>query len=258
MAQLETMAQRHMYILDELEKSEMLKVSDLSNKLNVSIVTIRKDLKMLENKNLIYRTHGLIYKSNPYIYDKNVNEKHLINTEQKNRIAKYAANLVEPNDAILIASGTTVHNFASAINVTSGKLIVVTSAMNVAIALSAKPNVEVIQLGGIVRSNSSSVVGLYAEEILKSMSFSKLFLGVDGIDADNGCSTSNLLEANLNHSMIKAAQKTIVLTDSSKFGKKGFGKICNLNEIDQIITDDGLSGKSKKLIENSGIELTLV
>lgn len=236
----------------------MLKVSDLSNKLNVSIVTIRKDLKMLENKNLIYRTHGLIYKSNPYIYDKNVNEKHLINTEQKNRIAKYAANLVEPNDAILIASGTTVHNFASAINVTSGKLIVVTSAMNVAIALSAKPNVEVIQLGGIVRSNSSSVVGLYAEEILKSMSFSKLFLGVDGIDADNGCSTSNLLEANLNHSMIKAAQKTIVLTDSSKFGKKGFGKICNLNEIDQIITDDGLSGKSKKLIENSGIELTLV
>ncbi len=258
MAQLETMAQRHMYILDELEKSEMLKVSDLSNKLNVSIVTIRKDLKMLENKNLIYRTHGLIYKSNPYIYDKNVNEKHLINTEQKNRIAKYAANLVEPNDAILIASGTTVHNFASAINVTSGKLIVVTSAMNVAIALSAKPNVEVIQLGGIVRSNSSSVVGLYAEEILKSMSFSKLFLGVDGIDADYGCSTSNLLEANLNHSMIKAAQKTIVLTDSSKFGKKGFGKICNLNEIDQIITDDGLSGKSKKLIENSGIELTLV
>ncbi|WP_413532134.1 DeoR/GlpR family DNA-binding transcription regulator [Empedobacter brevis] len=258
MAQLETMAQRHMYILDELEKSEMLKVSDLSNKLNVSIVTIRKDLKMLENKNLTYRTHGLIYKSNPYIYDKNVNEKHLINTEQKNRIGKYAANLVEPNDAILIASGTTVHNFASAINVTSGKLIVVTSAMNVAIALSAKPNVEVIQLGGIVRSNSSSVVGLYAEEILKSMSFSKLFLGVDGIDADYGCSTSNLLEANLNHSMIKAAQKTIVLTDSSKFGKKGFGKICNLNEIDQIITDDGLSGKSKKLIENSGIELTLV
>ncbi|WP_333663497.1 DeoR/GlpR family DNA-binding transcription regulator [Chishuiella changwenlii] len=258
MIHVETMAQRHNYILNELEKNDMLKVSDLTKKLNVSIVTIRKDLKTLENKNLIYRTHGLIYKSNPYTQDINVSEKSLINAEQKKDIGKYAATLIEPNDAILIASGTTVLHFANAINVTSGKLTVVTSAMNVALALSGKANVEVIQLGGVVRPNSSSVVGPYAEEILKNLSFSKLFIGVDGVDENYGCSTSNLLEANLNNSMIKAAQKTIVLTDSSKFGKKGFGKICDLNEVDYIITDKNITEKSRNAIDNLGIELTIV
>ena len=90
------------------------------------------------------------------------------------------------------------------------------------------------------------------------MSFTKLFLGADGVDADYGFSTSNLLEANLNHSMIRAAQKTIVLTDSSKFGKKGFGKICDLNEVDHIVTDKDITDKSKELIQNLSIELTIV
>lgn len=258
MIQFETMAQRHNIILKELEKNDMLKVSDLSKKMNVSIVTIRKDLKTLENKKLIYRTHGLVYKSNPYTQDINVVEKKLINAEQKKEIGKFATSLIEPNDAILIASGTTVLNFANNINVTSGKLTVVTSAMNVALALSEKKNIEVIQLGGVVRPNSTSVVGPYAEEVLKNMSFSKLFLGVDGVDLEYGCSTSNLLEASLNHSMIKAAHKTIVLTDSSKFGRKGFGKICDLSEVDQIITDANISDNSKNNIENLGIELTIV
>lgn len=258
MIQIETMAQRHNYILDQLEKNEVVKISDLAKKLDISIVTIRKDIKTLENMNLIYKAHGLIYKNNPYTQDINVNEKSLLNVEQKRDIAKFAASLIEPNDAILIASGTTVLHFANAINVTSGKLTVVTSAMNVALALSGKANVEVIQLGGVVRPNSTSVVGPYAEEILKNLSFTKLFLGVDGVDANHGCSTSNLLEANLNNSMIKAAQKTIILTDSSKFGKKGFGKICDLNEVDHIITDTNITEKSRNAIDNLGIELTTV
>lgn len=258
MIEFETMAQRHNYILDQLEKNEVVKISDLAKKLDVSIVTIRKDIKTLENMNLIYKAHGLIYKNNPYTQDINVNEKSLLNVEQKRDIAKFAASLIEPNDAILIASGTTVLQFAQAINVTNGKLTVVTSAMNVALALSGKANIEVIQLGGVVRPNSTSVVGPYAEDTLKKLSFSKLFLGIDGIDTDYGLTTSNLLEANLNHLMIKASQKTIVLTDYSKFGKKGFGKICNLNEIDHIITDSRITEKAKEDIDNLGVKLTIV
>jgi len=253
MIEFETMAQRHNYILDQLEKNEVVKISDLAKKLDISIVTIRKDIKTLENMNLIYKAHGLIYKNNPYTQDINVNEKSLLNVEQKRDIAKFAASLIEPNDAILIASGTTVLQFAQAINVTNGKLTVVTSAMNVALALSGKANIEVIQLGGVVRPNSTSVVGP-----LKKLSFSKLFLGIDGIDTDYGLTTSNLLEANLNHLMIKASQKTIVLTDYSKFGKKGFGKICNLNEIDHIITDSRITEKAKEDIDKLGVKLTIV
>lgn len=254
----ETMAERHAFILEQLSESEVLKVSDLSKKLKVSLVTIRKDLKVLETKNLLYRAHGVIYKSNPYTQDLNVNEKSRIHAEEKMRIGKTASEMIESNDAILIASGTTVLQFAQNIQVSSGKLTVVTSAMNVALALSGKSNIDVIQLGGVVRPNSTSVVGYYAEEMLKKLSFSKLFLGVDGIDEVYGCSTSNMLEANLNKTMIEAAQKTILLTDSSKFGRKSFGKICDLNKIDQIITDDKISPKMRESIENLGVELVIV
>ncbi|SIT21107.1 transcriptional regulator, DeoR family [Filimonas lacunae] len=257
--QIESMAQRHSYILNKLNKEEVVKVSDLSDELNVSPVTIRKDLKVLESKKLLYRSHGIITKSNPYIMDVNVNIKSGIRTDQKKRIGEAAAALVAPEDAILIASGTTVLQLAEALaHNTTEHLTVVTSAMNVAMVLRERPNTEIIQLGGIIRQSSTSVVGPYAEDMLRRLSFKTLFLGVDGIDAEYGCSTSNMMEAQLNEVMINAAQKTVILTDSSKFGKKGFGKICDLSEIDQIITDDEITHASREKIEQAGVELTIV
>lgn len=256
--QFETIGQRHTYILNRLNQEEFLKISDLAEILNVSLVTIRKDIKTLETKNLVYKTHGAVYKTDPYSHDININEKNFMQQEQKKRIGEAAAKLVKPNDAILIASGTTVMQMANAIIPSNEKLTVVTSAMNVAMTLREKNNIEIIQLGGIMRPSSTSVVGPYAEEMLHQLSFSKLFLGVDGLEAQYGCSTTNMLEAKLNSLMIKAAQKTIILTDSTKFGKKSFGKICNLRDIDQIITDDGISKHSKDLILEAGVELTIV
>ena len=93
--------------------------------------------------------------------------------------------------------------------------------------------------------------------MLENFSCSKLFIGVDGIDLNYGLTTTNLLEANLNRSMMDAAQKTIVLTDSSKFGRRGFGKICSLEAIDQIITDDKVPPQIVKGLEEMGIEVTI-
>lgn len=256
--QIDSMAQRHTYILNKLQHDEVVKVADLSDILGVSLVTIRKDLKILENKHLLYRSHGVITKTDPYTKDINVNEKGLMHLDQKISIGNAAANLVKSQDAILIASGTTVLQMAQALNNFEKRLTVVTSAMNVAMALREKPNTEVIQLGGIMRHSSTSVVGPYAEEMLKGLSFTTLFLGVDGIELEYGCSTSNMQEAKLNWEMIKVAQKTVVLTDSSKFGKRGFGKICEMNDIDQIITDNGISTFYRQEIEAAGIELTVV
>lgn len=97
---------------------------------------------------------------------------------------------------------------------------------------------DVIQLGGITRSSSVSVVGPFAEQMLRSFNCSKLFIGVDGIDPDFGLTTTNMLEASLNRAMIDAAQKVVVLADSSKFGRRGFSKICDLESVDRIITDN--------------------
>lgn len=249
--------ERHQHILDKLKKEGSIKVLDLCAELNVSSVTIRKDLQMLEDMNLVYRTHGGGTLANPYAADRHVNEKEKLNASQKAEIGNAAASLVDPNDCIIIASGTTVLSLARKLVAKDG-LTVITAALNVASELSNRSNIEIILLGGFLRKSSTSVTGPYAEKILDDFSCSKLFLGVDGIDTEFGLTTTNVMEAQLNRKMMQAAQKTIVLADSTKFGKRGFGKICGLEEIHHIITDSDISAHAVDTIRGLGIELTIV
>jgi len=251
-----TLAERHQYILEKLKKEGKVNVLDLCDELNVSSVTIRKDLKVLEDKNLIYRTHGGGTLINPYTADRPVNEKEKIKAEEKTTIGAAAAALIEPNDCIIIASGTTVLSLAKCIK-PKGILTVLTAALNVAAELNHNPEIEVVLLGGILRKSSSSAIGIYAENILQDFSCSKLFLGVDGIDPEFGLTTTHIQEAQLNRKMIAASQKTIVLADSSKFGKRGFGKICGLEDIDQVITDKGISAHTVKALKDKGIVVVI-
>ncbi|MDF3076588.1 MAG: transcriptional regulator [Sphingobacteriaceae bacterium] len=251
------LAERHQFILNKLQKEGNLNVVELCNELKVSSVTIRKDLKLLEDKNLLFRTHGGATLYNPYIVDRPVNEKEKHQSAEKMHIGAAAAKLVSDHDSIIIASGTTVLAFARNIHQKEG-LTVITSALNVALELIQFPGIEVLQLGGLLRKTSSSVMGSYAENILSDFFCSKLFLGVDGIDLDFGLTTTNAMEAHLNREMIRVSQKTIVLADSTKFGRRGFGKICSLDEIDQIITDKGVSAHVVKELESAGITVTIV
>ena len=139
-----------------------------------------------------------------------------------------------------------------------GRLTVITSALNVASILAKNRNIEVVQLGGIVRGSALSAVGSDAEHMLDNFNSSKLFIGVDGIDIEYGLSTTNLLEANLNRVMIRSTQKTIVLCDSSKFGRRGFSRICNIDDVDQIITDAGIPPHTLEALQQRGIEVTIV
>ncbi|WP_283641161.1 DeoR/GlpR family DNA-binding transcription regulator [Mesonia mobilis] len=248
---------RHQEILEILQKDNYVEVTDLCEKLDVSAVTIRKDLKLLEDKGLLFRTHGGASFENPYMKDRPVNEKEKISIEEKNGIAQAAANLISENDSFMIASGTTVQALARAINI-QGKLNIITSSLNVAVELLKNKDYDIIQLGGNVRHSSSSVIGHYANFILNDISCNQLFIGVDGIDLDYGCTTTSLEEAALNQKMIQSAQKTIVLADSSKFGKKSFGKICSLDCVHHIITDSGISSKVVNRIKAMGIKLTVV
>lgn len=251
------LAERHQFIINKLQKEQYINVVDLCKELKVSSVTIRKDLKLLENKNLLFRTHGGATLSNPYTIDRSVNEKEQLQSNEKTSIGHAAASLVMENDSIIIASGTSVLAFARSIPMNL-PLTVITSALNVALELSRHPNTEVLQLGGMLRKNSTSVMGFYSEAILKDFFCSKLFLGVDGIDLEFGLTTTNVMEAHLNRQMISASQKTIILTDSTKFGKRGFGKICNIDEIDHIITDKGVSERVVKQLESNGVTVTVV
>lgn len=168
--------------------------------------------------------------------------------EKKRRIATAAAKLIEENDSIIIASGSTVHTFAEHITPIN-HLTVVTASLKTSLLLNTINNIEVIQLGGIVRKNSFSVIGDYTSLFFEQITCSKLFLGVDGIDLEYGITNSNIEEAVLNKKMIEASLRTIILADSSKFGRRGFGKICSLDCIDVIITDSGISQSMAQAIE---------
>jgi DeoR family transcriptional regulator, aga operon transcriptional repressor len=252
-----TIAERHKHILNELNQTGFVSVSDLAKSLEVTMVTIRKDLKVLEDKGLLFRSHGSATPVSPYVSDRSVQLKKLEQVEEKRLIAQKALEYLDENDAILIGSGTSVGAFAHAIP-KNKKLTVLTAAMNVTLALIDSSEIELVQLGGVVRKSSSSVVGHFAEEMLKNFACSKLFLSVDGISLDHGLTTSNMMEAHLNSLMIRSVQKTIVLVDSRKFGKKGFGKIGELEDIDVIITDSGIPEIFKSKLEEKGIEVVVV
>lgn len=247
---------RQQIIIDELNDQNFIKVNDLCEKLNVSAVTIRKDLQYLENKGLLYRTHGGASKQSLYAFEKNINEKEFVQVAQKQKIAKAALQFINDHDFIILASGTTVYYLAKII---SGyeKLTVVTSALQVSMELSNDPFTDVIQLGGDLRKSSVSVIGAIAELELKNFSCNKLFIGIDGIDLDFGLSTSNSTEAHLNKVMIDQSEKVIVLADSTKINKRGFGQICSLDKVDILITDNDISEKDLISFEDHGIEVII-
>ena len=248
--------ERQHIIMNSLVKKGSAQVTELADILQVSSVTIRKDLTELEKANKLYRSHGRAIMLNPFTNNRSVNEKEKLFTEQKTLIGREAAKLITTNDSIILASGTTVHALARNI-VPMGRLTVVSASLQVSEILTEHENIDIMQLGGMVRHSSLSVVGEYSELILKNCAFSKLYLGVDGIDFEFGFSTTDMREATLNQKMMQTAQKTIVLADSSKFGKRGFAKIGNTEDIDIIITDAGISQKDRVAVEDLGIDLII-
>ena len=252
-----TKEERHQQILDTLIKHESVQVSDLSALFEVSAVTIRKDLTELERANKLYRSHGKAILINPYINNRSVNEKEKLSTEEKNAIGRIAADMITKDDSIIIASGTTVHALARNIKPIHN-LTVVSASLQVSEILANNEAIEIIQLGGMLRHSSNSVVGKYAEQMLQNFCCSKLFLGVDGIDLEFGLTTTDVREADLNKEMMRTAQKTIVLADSSKFRRRGFSKIANIEDVDMIITDSAIPEAIAHRIREMGVELIVV
>ncbi len=251
-----TKEDRQSLILSQLMKQGSLLVSDLALTLDVSTVTIRKDLTELEKNGKLYRSHGKAIMINPFANNRSISEKGKVYQEEKYCIGREAARLIIKDDSIIIASGTTVQAFARDIKPVH-RLTVVSASLPVSETLATNEDIDIIQLGGNLRHSSLSVIGSYSESFLKNCFFSKLFIGVDGIDFDFGFTTTNMGEARLNQKMIESAQKTIVLADSSKFGRRGFAKIGGIEDIDMIITDDHITPSQKEKIEELGIDLII-
>ena len=249
-----TLSERHKYILDQLEKKGFVRVNDISEQLGVSGATIRKDLRILESQHLLYRNHGSASLMTPKVVDLPVQEKSKINSEQKLKIVRMADSLIEEYDSLILTSGSTIE--ALALNITPrGRMNVVTPSIRVGVYLSDKENIDVMMLGGRLVVKSLSVRDSYTQDGLKYVNCSKMFCSCDGLDVEAGVTTAFVEEARITNAMMDAASKVILLVDSSKIGKSGYGKICDLSRIDVLITDAGIPQSVKERIEEEGVQV---
>ncbi|UCH10028.1 MAG: DeoR/GlpR transcriptional regulator [Fidelibacterota bacterium] len=244
-------------IIRLIQENGKVRVEDLSALFNVSTVTIRNDLNYLERKGLADRIYGGALARVAVAYDSALIEKAKLHVEEKRRIGGKSAEMIFNGDSIILDSGTTTIEIAKRIKGLKN-LTVMTNAVNIATELAGNPDISVMLTGGILRENSFSLVGPQAEATLQEFYFDKVFLGIDGFDLATGLTTPNHLEAHLNAMMIKVSKETIIVTDSSKFGRKRLSRISGPENISRIITDSGISREYLDYFESLDIEIILV
>ncbi|GAB2700171.1 DeoR/GlpR family DNA-binding transcription regulator [Paenibacillus thermoaerophilus] len=253
--------ERYKRILEMLQAKGKVTVSELSDALQVSPVTARRDLEKLEERNLLLRTHGgaipIPAGERDQLIERSFHEKQESHVEEKRAIAEKAASLVADGDSILLTPGTTNTLLASMLH---GKkeITLVTNAANIAVAAIQNPEIDVILLGGKMRRKSYALTGPIAEQSLSNLRVDKLFLGVDGFDLDGGLTTPNLSEASINRMMIGIAREVIVVADHTKFGKVTLSHIAAADSAHLVVTDSGISTEYAQRIREAGIRLLIV
>lgn len=243
-------------IMEMLSKQDRLLTNDVAASLNTTPATIRKDLNLLESEGLLRRTHGGAVKGKSLFRGLALKEKEKIKIAEKKRLVKEAANLISEGDTIILDSGSTTTLLAKEIKEVKG-LTVITNAINIAYEM-LDSEATVIVIGGSLDKDSQTTIGPLADGMLKRISSSKLFFGVDGIDLDIGLSTPNILEANTTRTMMEVSGESILLTDDSKFGRRSLGVICGIDNLDRLITTKCLSSQEIDQLEKVGVEITMV
>lgn len=249
--------QRRKRILELISETGEVYIHELSHLFEVSEVTIRNDLKSLEDKNLLLRARGGAIKFERFNgLDHALAEKSKVHLQEKMKIGKKAASFIQDSDTIVVDAGTTTAEVVKNLP-RHTELTVITNALNIANYLIGQPTIKVIIPGGYLRQNSHSLIGPMAEKNLRSFYVNKAFIGADGIDTRIGVFSHNLEEAHLNQIMIDIAKEVILVADSSKFSKKSLALICAANHIDVLVTDDGLPSEDRLRLEESGVKVII-
>jgi DeoR family transcriptional regulator, aga operon transcriptional repressor len=249
--------ERRQHVLSLIQRDGRVLVSELSESLGISPITIRKDLDYLGSKGLVERTHGgALALQSSALLDPSLKDKEQHQSKEKQLIASAAIKLVSEGQCVLLDSGSTTTAIARNLRQFS-HLTVITNGMNIAAELS-DTNFDILLIGGSLRKNSFSLVGPLAEDTLREIHADILFLGVDGFDIRIGLTTPNVLEARANRAMVRASKKVVAVCDSTKFHRQSLALIVPPTAIHTIITDSGIQESDVESLKSIGVEVIIV
>jgi len=250
-------AQRHDQILAELNTHNRVSVVALSRLLHVTAVTIRKDLEQLQDQGLVTRIHGGAALSGRGRLERQLTARENEHKEEKQRIARAAADLIQSGQRIFLDASTTALFVARLIK-DRRDLIVITNGLYTAVELSYCDGISTIVLGGTVRHRSSSLVGNLADAVTQRLRVDLGFFGARGLTPRDGLMEADLDEAQLKQGLVAAATTVIGIADSSKFGKRYLSAFALPEEVDRIITDTQAPASSVAECRARGIQVDLV
>ncbi|HUX70212.1 MAG TPA: DeoR/GlpR family DNA-binding transcription regulator [Cellulomonadaceae bacterium] len=248
-------ADRMAAILERAASTGSVDVAQLAASLGVSGATIRRDLQSLSASHLLLRTHGGAVVGDVG-QELSVGIKATRNQAEKRRIGRAAASLVEDGAVVGLTGGSTATELARALADRRG-ITVVTNAINIAAELATRPQITLVVIGGVARP-SYEMVGPAAEMMLDNYHLDIAFIGVDGLSAQEGCTTYHEMEAQTDRNFLERSRRSVVIADSSKLGKVTFARIVALSQIDDIVTDTGADPERLRELGESGVRIHAV
>ena len=245
---------RHTQLIGLLKKRGYCSVAEMSQVLNVSAMTIRRDLHMLQEKHIVEVIHG----GASFVASKRIEPDFDIRTHEhlpeKQAIGKMAADLfIEAGDVIGIDSGSTTLEIVR--NLPNVPLTIVTHSLAAANVVAQNKQYSLIVLGGFLQREANCLCGPQAIGALQTLNINKLFLSTSGLILPDGLSCNNLADAEVKQALINSSRKTILCTDSSKIGRAYLARFAPLDMIDVLITDNGISDESREAIEQQEVQV---
>ena len=250
--------ERRREILRVLGQDGRITVSEVVKRFGVSAVTARGDLDALSESGELVRSHGGGIRPLGAAPEHPLKVREAMHREEKQRIAQAAFELIRPSQTVILCTGSTLGALASQIRSNCpANLTIITYALNIASALADLPNLSLVMLGGILRHPSTAFVGPHAEQMMDSLHADHCFLSTVGVDAEVGLTTLDIMEAQLNRSMIASSRQVTVMADSSKFRHRSLSVIASFRSIHRVITDANAPVEDVEKLRSQGIDVVL-
>ncbi|WP_396612650.1 HTH-type transcriptional regulator GlpR [Haloferax sp. S1W] len=246
-------AERKRRIVELVSDSDGRSVEALAGELGYSKATIRRDLRELEDRGLIERSHGGAVPVTSVGREQTYGQKEVQNLDAKRAIAAHAVEELADGQVVFFDAGTTTMQVAKQVP-NDGSILGVTNSPRLAIELNEEDN-EVKLTGGTLRRRTRALVGPTAESFMQRTNFDLLFLGTNAIDVTSGLTTPNEDEARMKELMVEKAARVVLVADESKLGRRSFVQFASFEDVDLFITDAKLEGETRDELENAGVDI---